>query len=106
MSDPTNLILRSLADPTRRAIFEHLTRDRGTTVHSLTKRAGISQPAVSKHLRLLRKAGLVRGRREGRETRYMPRARGLTPLITWLQFYSAFWEERLDRLDNLLDKLE
>jgi DNA-binding transcriptional ArsR family regulator len=82
MSDTTDLIFRSLADPTRRAIFEHLSRDRGSTVHSLTKRAGISQPAVSKHLRLLRKAGLVRGRREGRETRYKARARGLTPLFS------------------------
>jgi DNA-binding transcriptional ArsR family regulator len=106
MSDTAGLIFRSLADPSRRAIFEHLSRDRGTTVHVLTKRAGISQPAVSKHLRLLRRAGLVRGRREGRETRYMARAGGLTPLLSWLQFYSAFWEERLDRLDIVLKKME
>lgn len=106
MSNTTDLIFSSLADPTRRSIFEHLSRDRGTTVHVLTKRAGISQPAVSKHLRLLRKAGLVRGRREGRETRYIARASGFKPLRAWLQFYSAFWEERLDRLDTLLKEME
>ena len=65
-----NHVFRALADPTRRAIFEELTRQGEQTVHALTRHAGVSQPAVSKHLTVLKRAKLVRHRREGRETHY------------------------------------
>jgi DNA-binding transcriptional ArsR family regulator len=74
-------VFSSLADPTRRAIFERLCRDGELTVHALTDRAGVSQPAVSKHLRVLKLARLVRDRREGRETHYSAELQGLAPLI-------------------------
>src|SRR5881397_2015009 len=67
--DP-NFVFRALADPTRRAIFEELTRQGEQTVHALTRYAGVSQPAVSKHLTVLNRAKLVRHRRAGRETHY------------------------------------
>jgi DNA-binding transcriptional ArsR family regulator len=99
-------LFKALADPTRRSIFERLVRDGGQTVHALTDRAGVSQPMVSKHLRALKRAGLVRDRREGRETRYSARPRALAPLIDWVSLYGAFWRERLDRLDTLLNRMD
>ena len=66
-------MFKALADPTRRALFEHLARDGEQTVHALTDRAGVSQPTVSKHLGVLKHAGLVSDRREGRETYYSAR---------------------------------
>ena len=75
-----NHVFRALADPTRRSIFEQLTRQGEQTVHALTRYAGVSQPAVSKHLTVLKMAKLVRHRREGRETHYsaQPDALGAT----------------------------
>ena len=99
-------LFKALADPTRRSIFECLVRDGEHTVHALTDRAGVSQPMVSKHLRLLKHAGLVRGRREGRETHYGARPRALAPLIDWVSEYGAFWRERLDRLETLLNRMD
>src|SRR5262245_60465562 len=99
-------VFKALADPTRRAIFEHLVRDGEQTVHALTDRARVSQPAVSKHLGVLRNAGLVRGRHEGRETLYCAQPRALRPLVDWMSVYSAFWHERFDRLENLLKRMD
>ena len=76
----TDTVFKALADPTRRAIFERLTRDGQLTVHALTARAGVSQPMVSKHLSALKRARLVRHRREGRETHYSVRPEALAPL--------------------------
>jgi DNA-binding transcriptional ArsR family regulator len=70
MQAVTNNVFKALADPTRRAIFERLARDGEQTVHALTGAAGVSQPAVSKHLNVLKHAKLVRCRRKGRETHY------------------------------------
>ena len=89
-----------------RAIFERLCRDGELTVRALTDRAGVSQPAVSKHLRVLKLASLVRGRREGRETRYSARPQGLAPLIDWMARYGAFWRDRFDRLETLLRRMD
>ena len=99
-------LFKALCDPARRAIFEHLSRDGEQTVHALTYRAGVSQPAVSKHLGVLKLASLVRDRREGRETHYRARPRGLEPLVDWMSFYSRFWHDRFDRLESLLKKME
>ena len=74
-------VFRALADPTRRAIFEELTRRGEQTVHALTRYAGVSQPAVSKHLTVLKRAKLVRHRREGRETHYRARPDALAPMV-------------------------
>jgi DNA-binding transcriptional ArsR family regulator len=99
-------LFKSLADPTRRAIFERLCRGGEQTVWMLTHHAGISQPAVSKHLGVLKHAGLVRDRRHGRETRYRAEPRALTPLISWMSLYAAFWRDRFDRLENLLNRMD
>ena len=102
---PTELF-SALADPTRRAIFERLCRDGEQTVRALTARAGVSQPAVSKHLGVLKHAGLVRDRRDGRQTHYSARPQGLAPLIDWMSLYGAFWHERFERLEDLLKRMD
>jgi DNA-binding transcriptional ArsR family regulator len=99
-------LFKALADPTRRAIFEWLARDGEQTVHGLTARAGVTQPAVSKHLAVLMLARLVRNRREGRETHYSAQPRALVPLIDWMSHYGVFWSDRFDRLEALLNKME
>jgi DNA-binding transcriptional ArsR family regulator len=101
-----NHVFKALADPTRRAIFEGLTRDGEQTVHALTHRAGISQPAVSKHLTVLKRAKLVRHRRDGRETHYSAQPNALAPMVDWLEKYGAFWRDRFDRLENLLQRMD
>jgi len=101
-----NPVFRALADPTRRAIFEQLTRQGEQTVHALTHYAGVSQPAVSKHLTVLKRAKLVRHRRDGRETHYRARPDALAPMVDWLNLYGAFWRERFDRLESLLERMD
>ena len=101
-----NSVFRALADPTRRAIFERLYSDGDQTVHALTRYAGVSQPAVSKHLTVLKRAKLVRHRREGRETHYSAQPRALAPLVDWMNYYSRFWHDRLDRLEDLLKRMD
>ena len=96
----------ALADPTRRAIFERLARDGEQTVRVLTGYSGVSQPAVSKHLAVLKLAGLVLGRRDGRQTHYSAQPQGLTPLIDWISLYGAFWRDRFDRLETLLNRMD
>ena len=99
-------LFKALADPTRRAIFERLTRDGEQTVHALTDRSGVSQPAISKHLGVLKLAHLVRDRREGRETHYTAEPQGLAPLSDWMSLYGAFWRDRFDRLESLLKRMD
>jgi DNA-binding transcriptional ArsR family regulator len=105
MQSVADNLFKALSDPTRRAIFEHLSRDGEQTVHSLTDRAGVSQPAVSKHLGVLKHARLVRDRREGRETHYSVQPHALAPLIDWMSLYGAFWRKRFDRLESLLKRM-
>src|SRR5580693_9184417 len=92
-----NRVFQVLADPSRRAIFESLTRGEAA-VKDLTARFDISQPAVSQHLATLKDAGLVKGRREGRCVFYRVEPRGMKPLIDWLAHYRAFWDEHIGRL--------
>ena len=101
-----DLIFRSLSDPTRRAIFEQLCRGGEQTVGSLTTHAAVSQPAVSKHLILLKEAGLVSDRHEGRCTHYRARPAGLAPLRDWTRDLSQFWELRFDALEDLLKRMD
>jgi DNA-binding transcriptional ArsR family regulator len=103
---PPEALFRTLADPTRRALFERLSRDGEQTVRMLTDNAGVSQPAVSKHLGVLKLAGLVRARPKGRQTHYSATPRGLAPLIDWMSYYSRFWQDRFDHLEDLLKRMD
>jgi DNA-binding transcriptional ArsR family regulator len=100
-----NRVFQALADPSRRAIFESLTRGEAA-VKELTSRFDISQPAVSQHLATLKEAGLVSGRREGRQVYYRVEPRGIRPLVGWIAHYRAFWTEHVGRLEQLLEKME
>ena len=106
MQAVANNLFKALSDPTRRAIFERLARDGELTVHVLTAHSGVSQPAVSKHLTVLKRAKLVRHRREGRETHYSAQPQALEPLLDWVTLYGAFWRERFDRLESLLKRMD
>ena len=106
MQAVTDNVFRALADPTRRGIFERLARSGEQTVHALTDHCGVSQPAVSKHLTVLKRAKLVRHRREGRENHYRARPDALAPMVDWLNHYGAFWRERFDKLESLLERME
>jgi DNA-binding transcriptional ArsR family regulator len=99
-------VFKALADPTRRAIFERLARDGEQTVHALTGGAGISQPAVSRHLGVLKRAKLVRHRHQGRETHYSAQPQALAPIANWINAYGAFWRDRFDQLENLLKRMD
>lgn len=103
---PQDLLFRSLADPTRRAIFERLCRKGEQTVGTLTSHAGVSQPVVSKHLNLLRQAGLVRHRHSGRQTHYSAIPEALAPLVDWTRVMTAFWASRFDNLEDLLNRMD
>ena len=99
-------LFKALADPTRRALLERLLREGELIVRALTEQAGVSQPAVSKHLGVLKQAGLVRERPEGRVVHYRAEPRGLAPLMDWMRFYAVFWDERMDRLETLLNRMD
>jgi DNA-binding transcriptional ArsR family regulator len=98
-------LFRALADPTRRAIFERLAR-RELSVSQLKAGLDVSQPAVSQHLAMLREAGLVSERREGRFSYYRSDPRGLAPLGRWIDRYRSFWPARLAKLDVVLKEDE
>ena len=106
MTDAHDILFRTLGDPTRRAIFESLCRNGEQTVGALTAGAGISQPAVSKHLGLLKQAGLVRDRHEGRQTHYSAQLGALAPLIDWTSQMTGFWQRRFDQLEDLLRRMD
>ena len=99
-------LFRSLSDPTRRGLFETLCREGALTVGALTARAGVSQPAVSKHLAVLSGAGLVDMRPEGRVTRCRARPEALAPLWDWTREMTDFWENRMNALDDLLNRMD
>jgi DNA-binding transcriptional ArsR family regulator len=89
VASPAQILLQTLADPTRRGLFEQLAQHGEHTVHVLTALAGVSQPAVSKHLRLLKFAGLVSDRREGRQTYYRAHPQALLPLVEWMALFAS-----------------
>lgn len=99
-------LFKTLADPTRRAIFERLCREGEKTVSALTAKAGVSQPVVSRHLGVLKQAGLVRDRHQGRETHYSAQLGALSPLVDWTREMAGFWESRLDDLEGLLKRMD
>ena len=99
-------LFKTLADPTRRAIFERLCRDGEQTVSALTARSGVSQPAVSKHLGILKQAKLVRDRQDGRQIHYSAQLGALAPLIDWTSRMTGFWQSRFDQLEDLLKRMD
>jgi len=101
-----DLLMRTLADPTRRAIFERIAGSKEASVGALTQHARVSQPAVSQHLKALQEARLIAGRRAGRCTFYRAEPRGLQPLAAWLQQYERMWSQRFDRLDVYLQQMQ
>src|SRR5689334_12030950 len=106
MRNAPDAVFKALSDPTRRGIFERLIREGELTVQVLTDESGVSQPAVSKHLGVLKRAGLVRDRRDGRESHYSARPKALAPMVNWLNHYATFWEDRFDRLESLLKRMD
>jgi DNA-binding transcriptional ArsR family regulator len=106
MTNAHDVLFRTLSDPTRRAIFERLCRQGEQTVGALTAQSGVSQPAVSKHLGVLRQAGLVRDRHEGRQTHYSAQLAALSPLTDWTNQMNTFWQSRFDDLENLLKRMD
>ncbi len=103
---PHDALFKALADPTRRAIFENLCSGGEQTVGGLTAQARISQPAVSKHLAVLKQAGLVQDRHAGRQTHYSAQLQALAPLQDWTDQMKGFWESRFDALDDLLKRMD
>ena len=99
-------LFRALADPTRRALFERLCCEGEHSVGALTLGSGVSQPVVSKHLAVLKQAGLVIDRPSGRQTRYRADLAALAPLKNWTADMSTFWERRMDDLDDVLTRMD
>src|SRR5258705_8107232 len=99
-------VMRALADPTRRGVFERVVRSGEITVAELTRGSGVTQGAISQHLKSLKRAGLVAERPEGRNVHYRAEPEGLEPLADWMDYYGAFWRERLDRLRTLLKEID
>jgi len=100
-----NRTFAALADPTRRRILEHLAQG-DHCVTDLARPYAMSLPAVSKHLRVLESAGLVRRRRRGRVHSLKLQAAPMKQASQWIEEYRRFWEERFDRLDAYLHTLQ
>ena len=99
-------VIRALADPTRRAVFERIAKSNEINVAELTRASGVTQGAVSQHLKLLKRAGLIAERPQGRNVFYRARPEGLAPLFDWLSHYDAFWRERFANLRTLLKEID
>jgi DNA-binding transcriptional ArsR family regulator len=99
-------VLRTLADPTRRAVFERIVRSDEITVVELTQGSGVTQGAVSQHLKSLKQAGLVAARPAGRNVYYRAQPEGLAPLVDWFALYGVFWRERFANLRTLLQEID
>jgi len=98
--------MRTLADPTRRAVFERIIRSDEISVAALTQGSGVTQSAISQHLRTLKLAGLVADRAQGRNVFYRAERKGLAPLVDWMSHYGVFWRERFADLRTQLKELD
>jgi len=103
---PINAVMRALADPTRRAVFERVASSDEITVVELTRGSGVTQGAISQHLKALKQAGLVAERPEGRKVYYRAQPAGLEPLVEWMSHYGIFWRERFANLRTLLKEID
>src|SRR4051795_2513681 len=99
-------VMRTLADPTRRAVFERIVSSDEITVVELTRASGVTQGAISQHLKSLKLAGLVAERPQGRNVFYRATPDGLAPLFDWLSHYDAFWRDRFANLRDLLKEID
>jgi len=99
-------VMRTLADPTRRAVFERIVKSDEITVAELTRGSGVTQGAVSQHLKSLKQAGLVAERPEGRNVYYRAEPEGLAPLVDWMSHYGVFWRDRFANLRTLLKEID
>jgi DNA-binding transcriptional ArsR family regulator len=108
MSEAPNItaIMRTLADPTRRTLFERIAAADELTVSELTRGSGVTQGAISQHLKSLKQAGLVLERPEGRKVYYRAQPEGLEPLFDWMSHYGVFWRERFADLRTLLKEID
>ena len=103
---PISAVMRTLADPTRRAVFERIVMSEEITVAELTRGSGVTQGAVSQHLKSLKLAGLVAERPEGRNVYYRAEPEGLGPLVDWMSHYAVFWRDRFANLRTLLKEID
>ena len=101
-----NAVMRTRADPTRRAVFERIVSADEITVVELTRGSGVTQGAISQHLKSLKQAGLVVERPEGRNVYYRAQPEGLEPLVDWMSHYAVFWRDRLANLRTLLEEID
>lgn len=101
-----NAVMRTLADPTRRAVFERIVGSEEITVGELTRGSGVTQGAISQHLKSLKLAGLVTERPKGRNVYYRAAPEGLAPLVDWMDHYAAFWRDRFADLRTLLQEID
>jgi DNA-binding transcriptional ArsR family regulator len=99
-------LMRALADPTRRAVFERIAEGGEISVSDLTLGSGVTKGAVSQHLKTLKQAGLVSERPEGRHVYYRAEPAGLAPLADWMSHYDAFWRQRFGNLRDLLKEID
>jgi DNA-binding transcriptional ArsR family regulator len=99
-------VMRSLADPTRRAVFERIVSSDEITVVELTRGSNVTQSAISQHLRSLKEAGLIAERPQGRNVHYRAKPEGLAPLVDWLGHYGVFWRDRFTNLRTLLKEID
>jgi DNA-binding transcriptional ArsR family regulator len=103
---PIDSVMRALADPTRRAVFERVASCDEITVVELTRGSGVTQGAISQHLKALKQAGLVAERPEGRKVFYRAQPQGLEPLVDWMSHYGVFWRKRFANLRTLLKEID
>ena len=101
-----NAVMRTLADPTRRAVFERIVGSDEITVVELTRGSGVTQGAISQHLKSLKRAGLVAERAQGRNVFYRAEPEGLAPLVDWMSLYGVFWRDRFANLKTLLKEID
>ena len=101
----TTDVFNAIAEPRRRELLDQLA-DGERSVNELVELLGLTQPLVSKHLRVLREVGAVRVRDDGRRRMYSVDAEALKPIHDWVSNYERIWSERFDALDTVLDELK
>ncbi|NIK70711.1 MULTISPECIES: metalloregulator ArsR/SmtB family transcription factor [unclassified Paenibacillus] len=102
-SEPKHDVFQAIADPTRRSLLQLLV-DQEMPVNVISAHYSMSRTAVSKHLRVLAEAGLVKERKVGRETRYRLEPEPLLELKRWLSYYERFWENKLQALKRFVEE--
>ena len=106
MNQPVDSVMRALSDPTRRAVFERIAEAQELSVVQLTQGSGVTQGAISQHLKTLKAAGLVVERPEGRKVYYRVQPEGLAPLADWMNHYAVFWRSRFANLRDILREMD